>query len=97
MDSIIDERKHNLKTSPPCKNKQDYIGGTYYKTRESDYSPSDTDGCARNLRNEHKNEEDKEYIEPPPGKNDRIKSKISEGITEEDVIIILSAKKIHAK
>ena len=44
-DSIIDER--NI----------DYRGDTNEKTRESDYSPSDTDGCARNLGDEHKNEE----------------------------------------
>ena len=34
-------------------------------THESDDSPSDTDGCARNLDYKHKNEEDNEYIEPP--------------------------------
>ena len=57
MDSIIDEKRNNLKiTPPPCKNKQDYVGGTNYKTCESDDSPSDTDVCARNLCDENKNE-----------------------------------------
>ena len=54
MHSIIDEKKTNKKTPSPCKNKQDYVGGTNDKTRESDDSPSDTDGCARNLDDEHK-------------------------------------------
>ena len=49
VDSIIDEKKS--KKTPPFKNKQDYIGGTNYKTREFDDSPSDTDGCAINLGN----------------------------------------------
>ena len=51
---------------PPFKNKEYYIGGTNEKTREPDDSPSDTDNCARNLGDEHKNEEDKEYIENTP-------------------------------
>ena len=41
---------------PPCKNKQDFIGGTNDKTGESGYYSSDTGGCARNLADEHKNE-----------------------------------------
>ena len=66
VDTIIDGKKHYLKiTPPPCKNKQDYVGGTNDNTRESDDYPSDTDGCARNLGDEHKNEEDDKYIEPP--------------------------------
>ena len=44
------------------------------------------------MGDKHKNEEDEEYIETPPEENDIIKSKISEGITEEDVRISLSAK-----
>ena len=43
------KRKIIQKTPPPFKNKEDYISGTYEETRESDDSPSDTDGCARNL------------------------------------------------
>ena len=38
---------------PPCKNTQDYVVGTNDKTRESNDSPSDTDGGARNLDDEH--------------------------------------------
>ena len=53
--SIIDENNNNLKTPPPYKNKQDYVGGTNDKTRESYDSPSDTDGCARYLDDENKN------------------------------------------
>ena len=53
---------------PPYKNKQDHIGGTNDKTRESDYSPSDNDGCARNLYDEHRNEEYDYYIDPPSEK-----------------------------
>ena len=52
MDSIIDERK-SKKTPAQFKNKQDYIGGTNEKTTESDDSPSDTDGCTRNLANDN--------------------------------------------
>ena len=85
-------KKNSKKTPPPFTNKEDYIGGTTQKTSESDDSPSDTYGCARNLVDEHKNEEGEEYIETPPEENDSIKSKNSEGITEEDVIISLLAK-----
>ena len=46
---------------------------------------------------EHKNEEDDKYIVPPSEENDTIKSKISEGITEEDIIIILLTKKRGAE
>ena len=53
VDSIIDEKNIIIKTPPPCKNKQDYVGGTNDKTCQSDDSPSDTDGCERNLGNEH--------------------------------------------
>ena len=71
MDSSFDEKKLNLKlTPPPYTNNHEYIGGTNEKTRysqthESDDSPSDTDGCARNIDYEHKNEEDDDYIDPP--------------------------------
>ena len=34
-------------------------------TSESDDSSSETDGCARKLDYEYKNEEDDGYIEPP--------------------------------
>ena len=75
---IVSLMKKNIikKTPPPCKNKQDYVGGNNDKTRDDDDYPSDTDSCARNLDDEHKNEEDYEYIEPPPEENYRIKSKI---------------------
>ena len=77
VDSSIDETKPNLRlTPPPYKNNQDYDGGNNDKTRESDYYPSDTDGCKRNIDDEHKNEEDDEYIDRPSEKNDIIKSKL---------------------
>ena len=85
------------KTPPPFKNKEDYIGDTNEKTRESDDSISETGGCARNLSKEHKNIEDEEQNETTPEVNDGIKSQISEGITEEDVIISHLAKKYHSK
>ena len=71
MHSSIDETKINLKlTPPPYKNKKYYDVGTNEKTRdsqtrESEDSQSDIDGCARNLDDEHKNEEYKDYIDPP--------------------------------
>ena len=37
------------KKPPTFKNKEDYIGDTNEKTRESNDSSSETDGCARNL------------------------------------------------
>ena len=70
MYSSIDETKPNLKlTPPPYTNKHEYVGGTNEntrdsQTRESDDSPSDTDGCAKNIDYEHKNKEDDDYIDP---------------------------------
>ena len=64
MGSIIDETKINIElTPPPNTNTQDYAGGTNDKTRdsqthESGDSQSDTDGCARNIDKEHKNDGD---------------------------------------
>ena len=83
------KKTYSKKTPPPFKNNQDYRGDNNEKTREYDDSPSDTDGCARNLGDEYKNEEDEEKIETPPEENESIKSKISEGITEDYVIISL--------
>ena len=48
-DSITNEEKHNLKTPPQSKNKEDYIGDNNEKTRESDDSTSETDVYARKL------------------------------------------------
>ena len=62
MDISIDETKINLElTLPPNTNKQDYVGVTNDKTRdsqtrESEDSRSDTDGCSINIDEEHKNE-----------------------------------------
>ena len=84
MDSSIDETKHNLKLTPSSyTNKYEYVGGTNEKTRDSqtreyDDSPSDTDGCARNLDDEHKNEEDDDYIDPSSFLNDIIEYKLEE-------------------
>ena len=50
-------RKTLKKTPPPFKNKEDYIGDTNERTRESDDYTSETAGCTRNLGEEHKNEE----------------------------------------
>ena len=48
---------------PPFKNKEDYIGDTNEKTRGSDYYPSETYGCVRNLDKEHENEDYEEFSE----------------------------------
>ena len=63
-------KNHVEFTQPPKTNKQDYAGGKSYKkrdsqTRESGDSQSETGGCARNLYEEHKNEEYDNYIDPP--------------------------------
>ena len=50
----MQERK---KTPPPFKNKEYYIGDTNKKTCGYDDSPSETDGCVRNLGKENENEE----------------------------------------
>ena len=74
MGSSIDEKKTNVElTPPPNTNKQDYAGGTNDNTRdsqthESEDSRIDTDGCARNLDEEHIDEEDDNYIDPPSKK-----------------------------
>ena len=71
MGSIIDGTTIHVElTPPPNTNKQDYSGGTNgetrdYMTHKTGDSPSDTDGCARNLDKEHKNEEDDNYIDLP--------------------------------
>ena len=74
MGSSIDGTKiPSILAPPPYKNKQDYKGGTNDKTRDSHTRetsdpPSDPDSCARNLDEEHKNEENDEYIDPPSKK-----------------------------
>ena len=74
MVSSIDGTKIHVElTPPPNKNKQEYSDGTNDKTgdsltRETGDSPSDTDSCARNLDEEHENEEDDNYIDPPSKK-----------------------------
>ena len=82
---------------PPNTNKQYYAGGTNdksrdYQTRESGDSWSETDGCAINLDEEHKNEEDYYYIDPPSLKKDKIESKLQEEIRNR----ILSKKIIQS-
>ena len=75
VNSSIDEKKINVElTPPPNTNKKDYAGGTNDNTRdsqthESEDSRIDTDGCARNIDEENKNEEDDDYIEPTSIKN----------------------------
>ena len=70
MSSSIDGKKIPVElTSPPYTNKQHYEGGKNDKTRDyltHEYadSPSDTYNYARNLDEEHKNEEYDEYIDP---------------------------------
>ena len=49
------------------------------------------------MGDEHRNEENEEFIKNPPEENNINKSKNCEGITEEDVIIILSAQRKTCK
>ena len=78
VSSGINETKIRVElTPPPNINKQDYAGGTNDKTRDSQTretgdSRSETDSCAKNVDKEHKNEEDKDYIDLPSKKKDRI-------------------------
>ena len=71
LGSSIDETKINVQLTPPPKtNKQEYAGGTKDKTcdsqtREAGDSSSETDICARNIDEEHKNEEDDDYMNSP--------------------------------
>ena len=51
----------------------------------------------RNLDKEPENEEDEEYSETTAEINDIIKSKIRKGISEDDVVISVLAKKILLK
>ena len=90
-------QKKTKQTPPPFKNKEEYIGDTNEKTRGYDDYPSATDGCVRNLGEEHENEEDEEYSETTPEINYSIKSKISKGTTEEYVIISLFANNFSPK
>ena len=55
------------------KNKEDNSGDTNGKMHGSNDSPSETDGCVRNLGKENKNEEYEEYIETTPEISDSIK------------------------
>ena len=78
MGSRIYGTKIPVKLTPPTyKNKKDYKGGTNDKTRDSltretiDY-PINTDICARKIDEEHKNEEDDDYIDPPTKTNIRL-------------------------
>ena len=67
-------KKTIIKLTPPLyTNKHEYVGGNNEKTRDSqirdsDNSPNDTDGFARNIDDEHKDEEDDDYIDPPSKK-----------------------------
>ena len=71
MGSSIDGTKILVELIPPPNtNKQDYAGGTNDKKRDSltyetGNSPSYTDSFARNLDEEHKNEENYNYTDPP--------------------------------
>ena len=91
------QKKNQIRTPAPFKNKEDYIDDTNEKTRGPNDSPSETDGCARNLGEEYENEEDEEHSENTPEINDSIKSKISKGIIEEDFMISLLSKNLSLK
>ena len=55
--NLPDVEKSSPKETPPSfRHNVDYKGGTNYNTRGSDDSPSETEGCVRNLSKEHDNE-----------------------------------------
>ena len=62
-------------------NKVDYRGDTNKNTRGYDDSPSETDGCVRNLAKEHGNEEDEEFKGDTSDIIGTNESKISKGKT----------------
>ena len=73
VSSIYGTKIHVESTPSLNSNKQDYAGGTNDKTcdsqtRETGDSQSETDSCERNIDEEHKNEEDDDYIDPPSKK-----------------------------
>ena len=70
---------------PPYNNKQDYKGGTKYKTidshtPDSDVSRHDDASLKRNLDEENKNAGKDEYIDDPQIKNDKINSQSQKNI-----------------
>ena len=101
MGSSIDGTKiPSILTPPPYTNKQDYKGGTNdktrdYHTRETSDSPSDPDSYARNLDEEHKNEEDDDYIDPPSKKKDKIDYQLHEEIRNRLLLNVFSLKVIN--
>ena len=85
--SIEGTKIPSILTPPPYKNKKEYKGGTNDKTRDShtretSVSRSYNDSCAKNLDEEHKNEEDEEYIDPLSIKNDKIDYRSHEKISK---------------
>ena len=74
-----------------------YKGDTNEKTYDSDDSPSETDGCVRNLAEENENEDNKELKQDTSEINDTNESKISKGKTEEYVVSSLLAKTFSLK
>ena len=98
--SSIDGTKIPVKlTPPPYTNNQYHKVGTNDKTRDSltretsDY-PSDTDSCARNLNEKHKNEGYDDYIYPP-SKKVKIDSKLQEEIRNRILLKIISLNVIN--
>ena len=53
------QKNIDLKTPPYFRHKVDYEGDTDANNRCSNYSPTETDDCVRNLYKEHENEDDK--------------------------------------
>ena len=91
-------RKISPKEAPPTfRHKVDYKGDTNEKTHGSDYSPSETEVCKRNLAKEHGNEEDEEFKEDNYEINDTNESKLSKNKTEEALISSLIVKNVSLK
>ena len=79
------------------RHKVDYEGDTNEKTHGYDDSPSETDGCMRNLSRENENEEDAKFKEDTSEINDTNESKLSKNKTEEALIISVLAKNVFLK
>ena len=78
INKITDVAKTVPKETPAMLfQKVDYEGDTNQKTHGSDDSPSETDGCVRNLVKKHESQEDEEFKEYTSEINNTNESKLS--------------------
>ena len=96
--NFTDVEKISPKETPPTfLHTVDYEGDTNKKTHGSDYSPSETDSCVRNMAKEHEKEEDEESKEDTSEINDTNESKLSKYKTKESLISSLLDKHFSLK